>query len=391
MVIAFAALTYWSLANLKLDFRNRGHSLLSGRGMKDRENTFSPCLAPQSRGWSEAWRFCRKAGKQPPCGLPTTGDGIFSNPAMEQPVGAIIFNRNFAMIDGKDLMWNRFSSLKARPDVVKTLVDADCNWQLLLEDLRQSGTGVQVVVTGIQNSGKSTLCNLLIGDNDNSTFEIGDREITFDVKREKNNETGVTIVDTPGFGTHSARKIDFDRLWRQADVVIYVASVRGGAISDQEEMLAGLRNLGEKAGLKGRICVVNSKMGESEHAEEIRDANSALVTQILGADTRVFLLDSHYYQEALKEDDAELARYSGVLDLLGWLDDRMRLPNRSEEIFREGKKKWLDTLSSAAQMIETSIGDTRIRRKSLKESLMGVWKGYKSAISSAWENCRRYI
>lgn len=284
------------------------------------------------------------------------------------------------MIEGKNLMWNKFSSLKDKPDMLKKLVEADCQWQALLEDLRNREPGAQILVTGIQNSGKSTLCNLLVGDNDNTTFEIGDTEVTYSVKRAKVPETGAIIVDTPGFGTAAAQKTDFERLWQQADILVYVASVLTGSIADNKTVLAGLKEIAKEKGLKGRVCLVCSKMGDSENAREISEANSEIAARIFGSAIPTFLVDSHWHQEAVKADDARLSEASGVKPFCSWLGERLLLPTRREDIFRAGKKKWQDILASAGKAIESSIGNTRKKRQKFRDQLCAIWQDYKADI-----------
>lgn len=295
------------------------------------------------------------------------------------------------MIDPENLLWNRLITLKDKPGLVKKMNSADCAWQRTLENLRTAGEGRQVLITGIQNSGKSTLCNLLVGDNDNMTFEIGDREVTLEVKRVRHPKLNMEIVDTPGFGTAAARNAGFEELWANADILIYVSSVLGGSLADQPNVRNSLeRILRASPDLVERICIVCTKMADSDNAEEILEKNRKEVTAILGKDGPVFLVDSHWYQDAIKNNDQTLAQVSGVQPFLSWLGRTGDLPSRQHQIFEESKRAWLTELHETRKIVEDMVSESRKRQESLKNGLINSWQTFKLNIRSAWDQCHQY-
>lgn len=295
------------------------------------------------------------------------------------------------MIDAKDLLWNDLVSLKDKPELVKAMNSADCAWQKTLEILRDAPPGLQIVVTGIQNSGKSTLCNLLVEDYDNRTFEIGDREVTLEVKRGKIPKTGANILDTPGFGTAAARGAGFEQLWANADVLIFATSILSGSISDHAEVKGSLeRIINSSPDLANRICVVCTKMSDSENAEEIYEKDRAAAKEILGDKAPVFMVDSHWYQDAVKSDDRDLAQVSGIPPFLAWVEQTSALPSRRENIFENAKREWLANLDKARKTIESSISGLRKKKENLITSLFSRWGDLRPHLRSAWEQCKRY-
>lgn len=295
------------------------------------------------------------------------------------------------MINAQDLPWNKLVSLKDKPATVQEMNAADCCWQKTLEDLRNADANLQVLVTGIQNSGKSTLCNLLVGDFDNKTFEIGDREVTLEVKCGIMPKIGATILDTPGFGTTAARDAGFERLWAHSDILVFATSVLSGSLADHAEVKRNLiKIIRDSPDLSNRICVVCTKLSDSEDADEILEKNRSVAKEMLGCETPVFLVDSHWYEEGMKTGDEELIQVSGILPFLDWLKKTCELPSRKENIFESAKQEWLDKLNNARKAIESSITDQHAKRENLKSSLLIKWSNLRNNFQSAWEQCKRY-
>lgn len=295
------------------------------------------------------------------------------------------------MSQSSSILWDNLESLKNNPHLVEKLTRANREWQNTLADIKKRGTDTNILVTGVQNSGKSTLCNALIDDYDNATFEIGDCEKTLTVKSEKNARTGALVTDTPGFGTNASAIQEFERLWRGADTLIYVISVLGGSIADNDICLANLRKIrDESCNRDNGICVVCAKMGDSDNAEEIFAKNREIVNGILGESAPMFLIDSSWYQEAKKNDDRRLCEASGIPPLLEWLEERAKTPNKSEQIFAEAKKAWLQCLNEARYHVQSEIARAEAKKENSIRDLLNVWRGFFEHLKSLWKKCREY-
>lgn len=293
------------------------------------------------------------------------------------------------MINASDLQWNRFVSLKNDHDFVRKLNAADCEWQKTLEDLRSGGNEKRVVVAGVQNSGKSTLCNLLVQDYDNKTFEVGDREVTREVKSVKSGESGALIVDTPGFGTNAAQNIAFEQIWSRADVLLYATSVLTGSMSDDKNIKNNLlKIISQNPGLKDRISIVCTKMSDNPEAEKIAAQNRKITTELFGPDVPVFLVDSKWYHDGVVDKEEGLVEASNMQPFFKWLNSRMALPSRREEIFRSAKVKWLNNLAEAKKLVERSSANIAKDQKKLSEKLEGVWSKGRDIVKLAWDRCR---
>lgn len=264
-------------------------------------------------------------------------------------------------------------------------------WELACEQCAKAENTFSVVVLGEQNSGKSTLCNALVKDWQNITFPVSDVRETTESDEVQHSGSGMTIVDTPGFGTIFEKDTsELKRELYRANLLLFVHSLKAGELQGQEDtMLEVLRD--EFPDIRERLLVVGSKLGEvPDGAEEILAEVKRQVGDILWHDIEVVALDSKDYQEGMAEDDADLVEYSRFGALLQWLEAHRNTPSMSQKILKTAAQDYENALTSVQSNAERTLEDLGSDRNRYRESLQVCWSDNRSGIQRSWDKCARY-
>lgn len=264
-------------------------------------------------------------------------------------------------------------------------------WELACAQNTKAKNTFSVVVFGLLKSGKSTLCNALLGDLKNTTFPVGVvRETTVSSERQKG-DSGITIVDTPGFGTDCKE----DERWAKqellrANVILFVHSMNIGDINDKERtMLEFIK--ATLPDVHDRVLIVCSKLGEfSEGAEEVLNMVKEQIEKIMGGGVNVVALDSLDYQAGMAEDDADLVEYSRFGSLLGWLEAHRDSPTMSQKILKTAAQDYENALKSVQRNAERNLEDLWTDRNRYRSTLQVCWSDNRSGIQRSWDKCARY-
>ena len=272
------------------------------------------------------------------------------------------------------------------------LEQAQKDWELICEKAEKNAGTFSVVVIGQQNNGKSTLCNALLQDWSNRRFAVRDVRQTDDIQEVCDAVSGITFVDTPGFGTLWAS--DATRAqneWLRANLLLFVHSVRSGELDAEEvKMLQSLQSIMPQ--LEQRLFVVCSKFGEEED-DRVREVSAAVrrqITDVVSPDVPVEAIDSLYYQQGKSADDAGLVRFSHMDALLQWIDDHRNVPSPHMEIMEKHKKSYMELLKKAKKNILTGKSEYISKKDTYTGELKNCWIGSKDAIRRSWDNCSEY-
>ena len=249
-----------------------------------------------------------------------------------------------------------------------------------------------VVIIGQQNNGKSTLCNALLEDWSNQRFAVSDTRQTEVIQEDRNTTSGITYVDTPGFGTSWAS--DTNRAqeeWYRANLIIFVHSVRSGELDlDEVSTLHKLKSIVPQ--LEQRLFVVCSKFGEEErqYSTEVQYIVKNQITQIISDIIPVENIDSLFYQQGKSINDFRLVKYSNMETLLKWIDNHKYISSPYEEIFENERKLYLNTLISIQNIFNSNIDKLHTRNSYYCTELKRCWNENKKQIKNSYNICALY-
>lgn len=258
------------------------------------------------------------------------------------------------MIKNKNEEVRRVESEKTKVDVIYK------DWINCYNQYRgQTKNTFNVVISGIQNSGKSTLANILIGDYSNSTFKVGDYRVTTSNKEYDTSE-GITFIDTPGYGTTT----DIDtkaciNAWKKANIVLFLHSVESGGadLAIEIEMLKNLVDLVPNS--KDRILLVFTKNSEKdlEAAKKITESFLDKVRTSLQIDLEFINIESSWFLQSITNEKVsqKLLDMSKIDEVKKWIQKNRKLKSISEELFEKEKKVYLETLKKVLHEKESEL------------------------------------
>lgn len=273
------------------------------------------------------------------------------------------------------------------------LEETQKQWELICEKAEKNAERFSVVVIGQQNNGKSTLCNALVQDWSNQLFAVSDVRQTKDIQEVSDGASGITYVDTPGFGTMWANDATLaQNEWLRANLLLFVHSVRSGELdADEVNMLQRLKTVMPQ--LEQRLFVVCSKFGE-EGEERVQDVSVAVrrqITDVVSHDVPVEAIDSLYYQQGKSADDAGLVQFSHMDVLLQWIEEHRHVPSPHMEIMERQRKAYMSLLETVKMNIQTGKSEFKSKKDTYTGELKNCWIGSKDALRRSWDNCSAYI
>lgn len=277
------------------------------------------------------------------------------------------------------------SVLDGRPGLRARAVAALEEWNALLERLRAvDGDAFHVVLAGQQNSGKSTLANVLLG---REAFAAADRIVTREIA-EAVSDDGATYVDTPGFGSADAADARLCReSWERANVVLFLHSALLGG-RDQKEEEDMLRELAASLpDAADRILVVCSKAGgrSRRETEAVMADLLSLARDVLGPGATVIAADALDFQAAAGSAHRErLETESGIPAIREWISLHRHMPPPAPYILERERERVLAVLREAAGAAEDAAADMRAEAARMEERLESMWRDARPAVEVAW-------
>lgn len=202
----------------------------------------------------------------------------------------------------------------------------------------------QVVCTGVYNTGKSTLLNTLLGEDER--FPTGDIPTTKVLARAE--ADGVVYIDTPGLNAAEEDDQETQSAYESADFILFVSNAQSGGVSEAEaRWLQHLEKRYTADSLKKRLIYVLTHCGqvEPEQLPDIeRKFRSDLEKAIGFVPEQIFCVDSITYWEGKSKNVPLLVEDSGVLSLQEALSDRLA---GAAELLEQVRKSELAARQSA--------------------------------------------
>lgn len=285
--------------------------------------------------------------------------------------------------------WTTLTRLEA-----EKMNDAKKRWDAFFKSYSRPSGEFRVVVTGQQNSGKSTLCNALCNDLHNKLFHTGDMQTTKTNQEFTDKKTGITYVDTPGFGTTRESDTSIPReTWPSANLILFLHSVLLGELHKEEvHMLKELTELLPNA--DQRILFLCTKFGALNSDQDLASIVSKIskqVREIVGSRVQIHAIDSKYYLEGTLSEDKELTDFSKVPYVPEWIKkNREIMPSLEEAMFKEENSKYLGVLEEIQKIISRSLDETRNKKQRKISSLQQFWRNRKTWFEQAWRECAKY-
>ncbi len=217
-----------------------------------------------------------------------------------------------------------------------------------------------VVCTGIYNAGKSTLLNALTGTEQFPTGDIPTTKQTAQWTQE-----GVVYVDTPGLNAQSADDAVTEKALKEADIILFAASVQNGGLSQSEA--AWISDLQQDFGqrLQERLVFVMTKCGQMEQdgVQKVAKKYAEDFRKVLGFAPDVFATDAVIWSDGKQQSEPLLMETGGV-DLL-----RSNLRQRCEAVCKTLSKDADADLTEAKRTVQSLIQQLTEQCRKKRDSL----------------------
>ena len=243
----------------------------------------------------------------------------------------------------------------------------------------------QVVCTGVYNTGKSTLLNTLLGEDER--FPTGDIPTTKVLARAE--ADGVVYIDTPGLNAAEEDDQETQSAYESADFILFVSNAQSGGVSEAEaRWLQHLEKRYTADSLKKRLIYVLTHCGqvEPEQLPDIeRKFRSDLEKAIGFVPEQIFCVDSILYQQGREQGEPILVEVSGVSGLheylKGWISDIDKLLMEAQNLEIETQRKAaLEEINRCIMYCKEKMGEK------LAQNLTKDWK---SVFAEAKENLKK--
>lgn len=202
-----------------------------------------------------------------------------------------------------------------------------------------------IVCAGIYNAGKSTLLNVLCGE---ERFPTGNVPTTKTMAQAEFG--GAVYIDTPGLNAQEEDDQEAEAAYASADFILFVSSIQNGNISAAEaDWLAKLREQYTEDGLRQRLVYVLSNCGQVEEKERnrLREAFRTDLEKACGlCPKEIFCVDSCIYLDGKAQNEPLLMEYSGIPHLQ---ESLIQLIANAEEALHQARETELDTLQKTAR------------------------------------------
>lgn len=283
------------------------------------------------------------------------------------------------------------TSLGSKPELQKSLHDALVSWEAFSKIYQSNKRVFNVVISGQQNSGKSTLGNALIGSYDKEFFKTSD-VICTKKNTYSNVQDGICFIDTPGFGSVDDGDDEECRIsWKKADLILFVHSVLlGGA--DQSEEIAMLNEIKQIIpNPSDRVLLLCSKCGglDKKTISIVSSSFKSKVTELFGKECSLINIDSHDYIDGMLESprDNTLIEISNIEKIKKWIFERKNLGSIQNHIFNLEKQKILSILFECRSEVINLIETISYDQEKYESRLRHAWQQAKKELHSAWKLC----
>ncbi len=276
------------------------------------------------------------------------------------------------------------------------MISARQEWNHTLELL----TGVDpksfyVVISGIQNSGKSTLGNALLGDYQNKTFKVGDYRLT-DKNEEKLSSDGITYVDTPGYGTtEEGDTLACQDAWRKANLVLFLHSeILGGAdLKIEMDMLKELAQV--LPDIKNRLLIVCTKISgmSTEESQGVARSFVGKANELLGVECNFQCVDTGWYQAAMSNSKVseKLVEKSGINKVKEWITNNRDVKSPVEKLLSDARSKYILALTVCLEQLERELEESRDKSNRFRQALESSLVDILGNLSSLWQQCNDHV
>lgn len=183
---------------------------------------------------------------------------------------------------------------------------------LLLKEIFENNIP-KISCIGMQNAGKSTLLDALIGDYDKKIFPVSDIRETSTVKEFEYN--GILYVDTPGLGyDEKDYKVVYDFIIN-SDINLFVHNTEGELIKTEVDFLKKIQENWENVEdfINKTIFVISRKdYVEVSDLKRLEERISKQIEDIFNIGAKIVSVSSKDYIEGKQEDEEELIESSNI-------------------------------------------------------------------------------
>lgn len=183
---------------------------------------------------------------------------------------------------------------------------------LLLKEIFENNIP-KISCIGMQNAGKSTLLDALIGDYDKKIFPVSDIRETSTVKEFEYN--GILYVDTPGLGyDEKDDKVVYDFIIN-SDINLFVHNTEGELIKTEVDFLKKIQENWKNVEdfINKTIFVISRKdYVEVSDLKRLEERISKQIEDIFNIGAKIVSVSSKDYIEGKQEDEEELIESSNI-------------------------------------------------------------------------------
>lgn len=183
---------------------------------------------------------------------------------------------------------------------------------LLLKEIFENNIP-KISCIGMQNAGKSTLLDALIGDYDKKIFPVSDIRETSTVKEFEYN--GILYVDTPGLGyDEKDDKVVYDFIIN-SDINLFVHNTEGELIKTEVDFLKKIQENWKNVEdfINKTIFVISRKdYVEVSDLKRLEERISKQIKDIFNIGAKIVSVSSKDYIEGKQEDEEELIESSNI-------------------------------------------------------------------------------
>jgi GTPase SAR1 family protein len=229
----------------------------------------------------------------------------------------------------------------------------------------------RVTVLGKQNSGKSTLLNVLCDHFNDEIFPTGDRIVTKKKQIEKHH--GTVFVDTPGLDASDEDDEEAGKALKTG-AVLFLHSCLTREL-DRQECESLKRLVQEFDQPERQIVVLCSKMGEEiNDIDAVVDMVRTQARQIVGDEVAFIPIDSIEYKIGNTDKKEHLIKHSHVTEVSAWIEDARKVPNRLETKFTKRWEEILGKVERQKNAVKKDLEKCHKKRKELLADLRGRWE-----------------
>lgn len=240
-------------------------------------------------------------------------------------------------------------------------------WERLTTLLAQRSTKPQVVVAGMVKSGKSTLCNAIVGAEDR--FATGAVRTT--VQNEEVDCGDYLLIDTPGVHANDEDTAEAEQAYRHADTILFVHNLIEGELLKQEvDFLHRLQaNFPKSTDFWKRVLFIFTNAGQlgAEKAQVVQQQIHQQIHQLFQQQPFSLLTDAISYFKGIAENKKLLQEHSGIPTLIEQLSKQVEQSKQSVQLLRQDRvnreaaslKQWINTeINIASKQTSNSTSNT---------------------------------